>query len=229
MRVSREHINAAAQAVHRYAAEALGRSRDAATCAAVSRRVATTIDGEFAAAAAARAAIACAPGCTFCCHLRVGVLPHEAVALWRHLRTSLPPDEAAAVERRVVENARRIDGMTAAEHRAANIPCALLRDGRCCAYEVRPAACAAYHSLSRDRCERSFNQPRDAGTPKNGRPALLTLQAFGDAMIAAARAGAEDAGLASPEAELHQSLRALLEDPRAIPSLTEGDPCPKSC
>jgi Fe-S-cluster containining protein len=228
MRISREHINSAAQAVHRYAAEALARSGDSATCGAVSRRVVATIDGEFAAARAAGAAIACAPGCTFCCHLRVGVLPHEAVALWRHVRTSLPPEEAAAIEQRVVENARRIDGMTAVEHRAANIPCALLRDGRCSAYEVRPAACAAYHSLSRERCERSFRHPRDAGTPKNARPALLTLQAFSDAVIAAARAGATDAGVASPEAELHQSLRALIDDPRAISSLPEGDPCPKS-
>ena len=229
MRISREHSNAAAQAVRRYTADALGESRDPQSCDAVSRRATAAIDAEFAAARAAGAAIACAPGCTFCCHLRVGVLPHETVALWRHLRVGLPRDEAAEVERRIVENARRIDGMTAAEHRAANIPCAFLREGRCSAYEVRPAACAAYHSLSRERCERSFNHPRDAGTPKNSRPALRTLQAFGDAVLGAARAGLEDAGLASAEAELHQSLRALIEDPRAIPSLPEGNPCPESC
>jgi Fe-S-cluster containining protein len=216
--------------MRRYTAETLAQSRDAAACEAVSRRVTAAFEAELAAARADGAPIACAPGCAFCCHLRVGVLPHEAVALWRHLRTGLPANESAEIERAILENAQRIDGMTAAEHRAANIPCAFLRAGRCSAYDVRPAACAAYHSASRERCEHAFNNPRDAGTPKNRRPALLSLQEFGDAMIAAVRGGLEDAALTSVETELHQSVRALSEDPHhAIPSLKEGSPCPKSC
>jgi Fe-S-cluster containining protein len=228
MQNSGEHLSAA-HAVRRFTAESLGKSRDAAACEAVSRRVAATLDGAFAAAKASGAAVACTPGCAFCCHLRVGVLPHEAVALWRHLRTSLPADEAAETERRIRENARRIDGMTAAEHRAANIPCAFLRGGRCTAYAVRPASCAAYHSLSRERCEHAFNHPCNAGTAQNARPALRTLQVCGDAVMGAARLGLADVGLAGDERELHQSLRALIEDPRAGSSLQEIDPCPKLC
>jgi Fe-S-cluster containining protein len=230
MRLSREHLTTAPQAVRRYAAETLARNPDAAACEAVSRKVAAAFDAELAAAKAAGAAVACAPGCAFCCHLRVGVLPHEALALWHHLRTQVPAAEAAEIERAIHANARRVDALTPAEHRSANIPCAFLRAGRCGAHAVRPSACAAYHSLSRERCEHAFANPRDVGTPKNRRPALLALQAFGDAMIAAARAGLEDAGLASAEAELHQSLRALLENPHnAISSLPEVSPCPKSC
>jgi Fe-S-cluster containining protein len=228
MQNSREHVSAA-QAVRRFTAEALGTSRDAAACDAVSRRVTATLAGAFAAAKASGVAVACAPGCAFCCHLRVGVLPHEAVALWRHLRTSMPADEAADTERRIRENARRIDGLTAAEHRAANIPCAFLRAGRCSAYAVRPASCAAYHSLSRERCEHAFNRPRHAGTPQNARPVLRALQACGDAVMGAVRLGLADSGLASDERELHQSVRALLEDPRAGSSLEEIDSCPRSC
>src|SRR5262245_2926620 len=115
MRVSREHLTIAPENARRHAAATLAQRRDAAACEAVSRRIAAAFDAEFAAANAAGAAIACAPGCAFCCHLRVGVLPHEALALWRHLRTQLPADEAAEIERAIHANAQRIDGMTAAE------------------------------------------------------------------------------------------------------------------
>jgi hypothetical protein len=51
----------------------------------------------------------------------------------------------------------------------------------------------------------------------------------GDAVMGAARLGLADVGLAGDERELHQSLRALIEDPRAGSSLQEIDPCPKLC
>jgi Fe-S-cluster containining protein len=91
----------------------------------------------------------------------------------------------------------------------------LLVDGRCAAYPVRPSACAAYHSTSRERCEHSFRHPQDMGTPKNRRPALLSLQALGDALIAATRTGVELAGRVSEQTELHQALAALLPEPQA--------------
>ena len=110
-------------------------------------------------------------------------------------------------------NARAVDGMSVERHRAANLPCALLVDGRCAAYEVRPLACARYHSLSRARCERAFAHPEDAGTPRNARPVLAELIAFGGAVEATTEAALDEAGLSAAKGELHQLLRALLEDP----------------
>ena len=75
----------------------------------------------------AGAAIACAVGCDYCCHLRVGVFPHEAVALHEHLRTRVSPADAAVIAQRIRANAQRIDGLTVEQHRAAGIPCALSR------------------------------------------------------------------------------------------------------
>ena len=142
-------------------------------------------------------------------------MPHEAIALFRYLRTRLAPALAAVIERRILENAQRVDGMTVREHYAANLRCAFLIDGQCSAYEVRPSACATYHSLSRERCEYSYDHPHDIGTPKNSRPALLELRAFCDALIEATKAGLEDGGLTSAKGELHQLVRALIEDPGA--------------
>jgi len=216
MELSREHISAAATAAHEATAATLGKSCGAGACETVCRRLVVVIEEEFATAQQTGANIACRSGCNFCCHQRVGVLPHEAIALFHYLRTRATPAEAAAIEQRIVDNARRIDAMTVREHYAANLPCAFLRDGRCSAYDVRPSACATYHSLSKERCEYSFNHPQDIGTPKNSRPALLDLQTFCDSLSEATRTGLTAAGLSNAKGELHQLLRTLLEDRGAV-------------
>jgi Fe-S-cluster containining protein len=140
-------------------------------------------------------------------------LPHEAFALLDHVRTRATAADAALIEQRIRDNARRVDGMTLSQHYAANLACAFLIEGRCAAYAVRPSVCASFHSLSRERCEHSFRHPEDIGTPRNSRPALLQLTAFTDALIEAIRTGTATAGLENGKAELHQAVRALLDAP----------------
>jgi Fe-S-cluster containining protein len=216
MRLSREQSTPAATATFEHTAGALRESRDSATCAALCRRLNGVIDAKIEALKDAGAAVACAPRCDFCCHLRVEVFAHEAEALLDFLRTRASADEAAAIERRIRATAQRVATLTAAQHRSAGIACAFLRDGLCAAHEVRPSACATYHSLSRARCEHAFRHPEDIGTPRNARPALLELQTFGAAQIEATSAAREAAGLSGGQVELHQALRALLdgEEPR---------------
>ncbi len=168
------------------------------------------IDDEVAALTDAGAAIACAVARDYCCHLRVEVFPHEAVALHDHLRTRVTPADAAVIAERIRANAQRIDGLTVEQHRAAGIPCAFLVEKRCSAHEARPSACATHHSLSRERCEHAFRHPQDIGTPRGSRPALLELQVFGSALIEATQAGCKAAGRSGEQVELHQAMRALL-------------------
>ncbi len=210
MKLSRERLNALTTAAYESTAAALAQDYTAATCAALCRRLNGGIDDEIAALQAAGAGIACAPGCNFCCHLRVGVFRHEATALLHELRTRMAPADAAVIEQRIHANAQRVDTLTPEEHRTAGLACAFLVDGRCSAHEVRPSACAAYHSLSRERCERSFRDPVHIGTARNARPALLELQVLGTALIEATQAACVAAGMAGEQVELHQGLRALL-------------------
>jgi hypothetical protein len=195
------------------------RTGDAGACAAVSRNTLGVLEAEVAAQRAAGAKIACEAGCAFCCHQRVGVFAHEAAALLRELRNRLSPADAEAIERQILANARTIDGWTPERHRAANLRCALLVEGRCAAYEARPSACARYHSLSRARCEYSYEHPEDIGTPRNSRPALAALQDLGNAVESSLEAALVDAGLPAAKGELHQTLRALLENPTAAAGL----------
>ena len=211
MKISRRHIKAAT-GTHEFTVEQLRGSADADACAAVSRRFAGVIDAKFAAARGDGAAIACHAGCSFCCYQRVGVLPHEAVALRHKLRDGMPREQALPIERRLLDNARRVAGLSAGEHYAAKIPCAFLVEHRCSAYDARPGTCAVYHSMSRARCAQSFEHPAGLGTPSASRPVLSELQAFGDAQIEATRAGLVDAGIEATRVELHEALRRLIED-----------------
>jgi len=211
MRLSREQSTPAATATFEHTAATLRTSADGATCAALCRRLNGVIDDKIEALKRAGASVACAPGCDFCCHLRVDVFAHEASALLHHLRTHVAPERAARIEERIRANARRIDSLTVQQHRSAGIGCAFLEDGLCSAHASRPSACATYHSLSRERCEHSFSHPEQIGTARNARPALLELQVFGAAQIEATAAAREDAGVAGAPAELHQALRALLD------------------
>ena len=210
MELSRERIHGASTDRHRHTLERVRVGCTAPDCAEVCRSLAATLDDAFAAASSAGARVACAAGCDFCCHLRVSAFPHEAVAVLHRLRTRVEPDAAAAIERRIVATAERLDGLTVAQHYAARIPCALLVDGRCSVYDARPSACAAHHSLSRERCEQAFEHPEQHGTPKNSRPALLELQTLGDALIAATQSALEQNGLDATRRELHQALRDLI-------------------
>lgn len=198
----------------------LRRGGDAAACVAVCRRTVDAVEDEFAKRRAEGAAIACAPGCTFCCHQRVGAYAHEAIAIWDRLREH---QLAAIVVTRILANARAIESMTVEAHRMANLRCALLVDGRCAAYDVRPLACARYHSLSRERCEHAFNHPHNVGTRSNARPALAELQAFGTSVEAATETVLAEAGLSAVKAELHQLLRALIENPNLVERWSAGE------
>ena len=211
MQLSREHLSTAATATFEHTVAELRSGGDGPACAALCRQLNTVVDRQIDALQEAGAAVACAAGCNFCCHLRVTVFPHEAAALLHHLRTQLLRDDAALIEGRIRANAQRIDGLTAAQHRSAGLACAFLRDGLCSAHDVRPSACATYHSLSRERCEHSFRHPQTIGTASNARPALLELQAFGAAQIEATNAAYIAAGFVGGQTELHQTLRGLLD------------------
>ena len=107
------------------------------------------------------APVACKSGCSFCCHLRVTVTPHEAIALFRQLRSELPASLAQEIEQRIVENAEQIAHLTEEQHWSTNIKCAFLVAGTCSAYRARPMACALHHSLDVDACEASYQNPAD--------------------------------------------------------------------
>jgi len=190
----------AAQAVR----STLGQGTDVDACAALAGRINALLDQAATHLQGSGARLACRAGCSFCCHLRVNVLPHEAIALFRYLQARMP----AAVAARVRGALQQYGATPSAGPRA----CAFLVDGECAAYEVRPSACAAYHSTSKERCEQSF---RDPSVP-SGTVALQGLQAVALALEAGVSAAVRHEGLNNATLELHTAVAALLADPALI-------------
>lgn len=152
--------------------------------------------------------IACRAGCSFCCHLRVMVLPHEAIALFRYLGSRIPREQADLVRQRLLENAVHVK-----EGSATNEPCAFLVEGRCSAYEARPSACSGYHSLSREHCERACEQPN---APSEGIPVSQAMRHVAAALDEGMQQALAATGLSGARVELHTAVAALIRNPALV-------------
>ena len=155
---------------------------------------------------------ACARGCSYCCHLRVEIRPHDAFVLAHHVATKLSAEERARVVARIDENRRRIAALTPAAHVRAGIACALLEDGACLAYDARPATCRKYYSLSVTVCRKAFE---DTSAPLFGDIEHEDVRLAGNAVALGYAKGLEDAGYDAALYELHDALHRALADAKA--------------
>jgi Fe-S-cluster containining protein len=192
--------------------ETLGASSDADSCMALAARINALMDQAF--ESFRNEGVHCREGCNFCCHLRVMVYPHEAIALFRYLVSRMPEEQANEVRTRLIENAARIG-----QANAWRMPCAFLVNGKCSAYEVRPAACSGYHSLSRGRCETAHQQAPGTST---GIPVLQSLRYVAAALDDGMDEGLAAAGLSSTNIELHTAVAALVRNPGLIDGWRAG-------
>lgn len=156
--------------------------------------------------------VACRRGCSFCCHLRVEMRPHEAFVLAHHIQTRFGAMQRAKLDARIAANLRRIEPLTPQEHIRAGIPCALLEDGVCTAYEARPAACRKYYSVSLDTCRNAY---ADTSAPLTGPLEDETVRLAGNSVVLGFAKGREDAGLDAKLYEFHFALRRALEGSQA--------------
>ena len=187
----------------------LGRSTDVDACVALVGQVDHLLEQAAQHLPEGGAHLACRAGCNFCCHLQVRVLPHEAIALFRYLQSRMAPATADRVRMKIREYAHTPD---LARHAGARRACAFLVEGECSAYAVRPSACAAYHSVSRPRCEQSFHDP----SLPSGTVALEALMVVALALEEGVSAGLHTQGLSHAPLELHTAVAALLANPALI-------------
>lgn len=103
-----------------------------------------------------RLPIACEAGCAFCCHGTVFASAPEILHLANELAER--PDVAAEVKARAEAHAAELARADIDARAALRLPCPVLVDGRCAAYEARPMACRAYHSGDREACRVAFEE-----------------------------------------------------------------------
>ena len=163
--------------------------------------------------------LACERGCSYCCHLRVEIRPHEAFVLAQHVQAKFTPAQRARAMARIEENLQRIAPLTQEQHIRAGIPCALLEEGVCSVYEGRPAACRKYYSVSVETCRNAFN---DTAAPLTGQIEDEQVRLAGNAVALGYAKGLEDAGYDATLYELHDALKRALTNPKAEKRYRDG-------
>jgi Fe-S-cluster containining protein len=163
--------------------------------------------------------LACARGCSYCCHLRVEIRPHDAFVLAHHVRTRFTAEQRARAMARLEENLERIARLTPEQHERANIPCAFLEDGACSVYEARPATCRKYYSVSVATCRNSFEDP---SAPLTGEIEHEQVRLAGNAVALGYAKGLEDAGYDATLYELHYAVHKALTHPKAERRYRDG-------
>jgi Fe-S-cluster containining protein len=156
--------------------------------------------------------LACERGCSYCCHLRVEIRPHDAFVLAQHVQARFSAGQRARTLARIEETLARIAPLTPDQHIRAGIPCALLEDGVCSAYEARPATCRKYYSVSVETCRNAFN---DTAAPLTGKIEDEQVRLAGNAVALGYAKGLEDAGYDATLYELHYALHRALTSPKA--------------
>lgn len=110
--------------------------------------------------------------------------------------------------------------MTAQQRVEARIPCPMLEEDRCAAYEARPTACRAATSYDRSGCERALSNPGAAAAV----PFSAVAKSMCDATRGAACGSAMEAGLDGRLLELVAAVRIAIERPDAGGEWARGRP-----
>ncbi|VAW73974.1 hypothetical protein MNBD_GAMMA10-2492 [hydrothermal vent metagenome] len=103
--------------------------------------------------------IDCKINCDWCCYLRTTATSAEIFHLVRHIKSSFSTLDVLELIERAKLSSNLAENKNATNHHEKNIPCSLLKNGRCEAYEARPLACRMHHSTDENICQRDFELP----------------------------------------------------------------------
>jgi Fe-S-cluster containining protein len=162
---------------------------------------------------------ACREGCAWCCHKLVGTSQPEVFRIARFLRETFPVDACAATVARIEKVKQERERLRADGWAAKRLPCALLVDGRCSVYPVRPLTCRGFNSSDAAACERSVVS-RERGKVPIFEP-QLRIATF---VLDGTRAGLAELGMNSDLLELNAALGIALSLADAEERWLRGEP-----
>jgi len=143
----------------------------------------------------------CKPGCSYCCSLRVAAMPAEVFVIARHMK-QLPDEALASIIQKLTIHAEAARGLGTEEY---FLPCALLVNGKCSIYALRPAMCRKYLSMDVEECKKP-----DACAPENREMVMKS-----SALIFGTTQAYTKAKLETKNHELGQALLVALTEPSA--------------
>jgi Fe-S-cluster containining protein len=201
----------------------LGSGRSVDAVHTIVERAAALGDATMARSPTDPSLLACKKGCSTCCSRPVGTTAPSVLRIAAWLREHRTPEELAEVRRRIAALDDVTHGkMWTPRDRPPN-PCALLVDGACSVYEVRPFACRAWNAVDVEECKRAMGQDWTA----------LRFDLFQRTTFAAVEDGIKlalgEAGLDGGDLELTAALRVALDRPDAGEAWLTGEPVFAGC
>ena len=162
---------------------------------------------------------ACRAGCAWCCYKSIAVSAPEVLRIAAHLRTTLAPEDLAAVKQRIAELDDQTRTMSSRERAHARLPCALLADQRCTVHAVRPLTCVGWNAIDVNECKADWLDPEASDEITAN---VVQIEAF-QAMRLGMDLGSEELGLEHDTLELTTALRIALDTPDAIERWLAGE------
>ena len=160
---------------------------------------------------------ACKAGCAFCCYLPVVLASAaEVVYLADWLRAGCSADELQAVRKRLEA---RCGQNTVGSQSQDRLPCALLQNNKCMAYEARPFKCRGWNSVRLEACEQAYGQSE---TPTEV-PVDTFAFVMGNAVLNGLSDGVQNNELDGGAYELNSALLRALDLPDATRRWRNGE------
>lgn len=147
--------------------------------------------------------IDCERGCHWCCHQPVYALSYELDYLNHFLIQQFDAKKQQTIRARAKHKNDKLKGLSGKALLNAKVPCPLLENGTCMAYEARPMACRVYLSYNVSTCLLFFHEPNH---PENY-PALLNLPLrAGRMMNEGFKAALKSGGMMAQEYRLEEKI-----------------------
>src|SRR5690606_21695691 len=97
-----------------------------------------------------------ASGCDHCCHQSVGASPLEVLAIAQFLIEHRSVEALEQLRLKIDAFSARTASLPVEDRHDPTLPCPLLEDRRCVAYDVRPLSCRGVNSLDAELCRVSL-------------------------------------------------------------------------
>lgn len=159
----------------------------------------------------------CKPGCSYCCHLCVGVAIPEAIAIGDWIRANCTDEQIQLF----IANAERYQQQLDAtpDDIEPIIPCPVLINDLCAIHPGRPMVCRGYNSLDVEKCKEKNEARHNIPIPFLPYPRQIT-----DAMLIGVMQTMGKKGLQNGSLVLGLALKIVLEDPKAGEKYFAGEP-----
>jgi Fe-S-cluster containining protein len=112
---------------------------------------------------------ACSKGCHWCCHQPVYAMSYELDMLNQFLKVNFSSATLNDIADRSAAKREKLSSMSGDNLLNSKVPCPLLENGACMAYQARPVACRIYLSSNVASCLQFYHDP----AKEDSIPALL--------------------------------------------------------